>query len=122
MTVRREVLKLKLLIHALFLVFIGCVAPKPAPRIIGEWETDKIMSQLGESVIYHQFNKNGTFILRQSFIQAHQTLTSQGNFKTEGNQLILVSTEKTSKQTFIFEGDKLLINDGDDTFRFKRKI
>ena len=92
------------------------------PKILGEWTTGKVLSQLGESITQYRFNNDGSFTITTTLIQMNQKLSGKGSFETNGDQLILKSPNKESKSTYYFEGNDLIIIESDgDKFRLKRK-
>jgi hypothetical protein len=103
-------------------LFVGCIHSGTASlddRIIGEWATEKIMSQLGESQSYIKFNKNGTFVLRTTLFQMKQMLSSEGTFSTDGDVLYFHGSDKSTKQSFRIENGILTIHeDSGDTFKY----
>ena len=92
------------------------------PRLAGEWETDIILSQLGQSVTRYRFKKDGTFEISTSLIQMGQELSGHGTYRTKGNQLTLTSPMKTTEATYSFDGNTLIIKESSgDVFRLNPK-
>ena len=116
--------RLLILFLAACALSIGCVGTgktKIDERLIGEWQTDKILSQLGESQSYQHFKKDGTFVLRTTLFQMRQTLSTEGTFTTQGEQIYLQSPDKSLKQSYRIENGILIIyENGGDTFKYKK--
>lgn len=111
------------------LLAVACVGyTKPEtnliePRLVGEWQTEPSLSQLGMIVTYYHFKKDGTFVGSVTFKSAdlpeHKVA---GTYKVKGNQLILTGPNKETTSTFSFEGDILVLDEGrSKVFRLKRK-
>ncbi len=116
--------RLWILLLAVCALSIGCVGTgttKFDERLIGEWQTDKILSQLGESQSYQHFKKDGTFVLRTTLFQMRQTISAEGTFSTQGDQIFLQSPQKSVKQVYRIENTILIIYEiGGDTYKYKK--
>jgi Lipocalin-like domain len=114
----------RLWFSALFICFLiaGCTnigKSIPDERLVGEWATEKVMTQLGESQTYIRFKENGAFVLRHSLFQMTKTLSSEGTYSTDGNVLYLHGPNKSTKQSFQIENGILTIHeDSGDTFKY----
>ena len=92
------------------------------PKLIGDWETDRTLGQLGESITRYTFRANGSYEVSTTLIQARQELSAAGDFRTEGNRLIDTGPNGTNESTYSFDGETLIIEEADgDIFRLKRK-
>ena len=74
----------------------ACAKDKSGLDLVGQWETDVFLSQLGDSVVRWHFRDDGTFDGYMNLIQVGKKFSDQGEYKTEGNQLIL--TGRTTKR------------------------
>lgn len=105
-------------------MLIGCAETdtgKFDERLTGEWETDRILSQLGESQSYLQFKQDGTFVLRTTLLQMGQTLSAEGTFSTQGDRIFLSSPGKSLQQKYRIDNGLLIIHeDSGDTFTYKK--
>jgi hypothetical protein len=108
----------------IYFMFVGCIHSGTTihdDRLIGEWATEKLMSQLGESQSYIKFKEDGTFVIRTTLFQMKQTLSSAGAFSTDGDVLYFHGADKSTKQSFYIENGMLTIHeDSGDTFKYKK--
>lgn len=120
----------RLIIHKyitlfLFLLLIPTLAfSEDSNKLIGEWETEPILSQLGRIVINYSFKDNKSFTGIVTFIDAelpNEPIT--GEYVIKDNNLILkLDDERTVSSIFYFEKELLVIDEnGNDIFRFSRK-
>jgi len=91
-----------------------------APEIIGEWETDIYISQLGNTISYYHFKEDNTFTSRLRLLHGNVELKGEGTFAFEDNNIVLTIKGKTYKEKYILEGDTLIFFDGPD-FQIKHK-
>ena len=116
-TIHRRVILFTLLVSLL-----ACHRASTHDMLLGQWKTDTVMSQLGPSVTEVTFREDGTFTSSTSFRSPFATITASGQYRIEGNELIMVTLEKESTATFSFEGeDVLIIEEGVDRFHLKRQ-
>ena len=96
-------------------VVASCAGPKAFDtRLIGNWETDNTLGQLGESITRYAFAADGTFEVSVTLIQTKQILSAEGTYRTEGNTLILSGPNEETRSTYSFEDDLLIIDEGND--------
>ncbi len=115
---------------SLTLLLLHCQAAD-TNSIIGDWQTDEVLSQFGPSVTAYSFRTNGTFTASIRFTQG--LMPTQGgtgkyhlvitNSTALTNQLVTVVRGRTNIASYYFQGDRLVIDEGRPTkvFKLKRK-
>jgi hypothetical protein len=82
-------------------------------KIIGKWQTDIILSQLGRIVDWREFRADGTCSQKLDFLDADiPDNVADGTYKISGDKLTTVTQIKTHTSRFRFEGEHLIIDDG----------
>jgi hypothetical protein len=116
-------------VASLALTLLHCHAAD-TNSIIGDWQTEEVMSQLGPSVTAYSFTTNGTFTLSTKFTQgvmptmsvtgAYHVVTSTTSLT---NRLVTVAKGRTNTALCYFQGSTLVIDEGRPTkiFKLKRK-
>ena len=95
-------------------------SPRHADSIVGVWRSDEILSQLGPSVIQYTFGADGSVHMRQTFTHGQiGPLEADGRFRATSDEIIFLGDEKTHRATYSFEGDTLVIDEG-EVFRLRR--
>lgn len=69
------------------------------PKLIGDWETDKTLGKLSESITRYTFRSNGSYEVSTTLIQLRQELSAAGDYRTEGNRLIVTGPNGTHEST-----------------------
>jgi hypothetical protein len=112
----------------IFCLLPCCVADTNS--IIGDWQTDEVLSQLGPSVTAYSFTTNGAFTLSTKFTQGViPTMSVTGAYHVVAsatgltNQLVSVAKGRTNTTWCYFQGSMLVIDEGRPTkiFKLKRK-
>jgi hypothetical protein len=97
--------------------------------VIGDWQSDEVLSQLGPSVTAYSFRTSGTFTLSTKFTQGlippisgtgtyHLVIT---NSMSLTNQLVTVMNGRTNFDSCYFQNDRLIIDEGRPSKVFKLK-
>jgi hypothetical protein len=90
-----------IIVIVVFSFLVGCGVKSVrtlGPNIVGEWETDIYVSQLGNTISYLQFKENGTFKTILQLLHINQTYTSEGTFICEGDEIFFTTKDKSSKE------------------------
>jgi len=113
----------------LTITLLRCLAAD-TNSIIGDWETDEVLSQLGPSVTAYSFRTNGTFTVSTRFTQGLMpTMGGTGTYRivtnstSLTNQLVKVMKGRTNVNSYYFHGSTLVIDQGrpSKVFKLKRK-
>jgi hypothetical protein len=110
-------------------------APRPAAptlddRLVGDWETDPTLSQLGVTVVRYTFRADGTFASETELrsMKLPEPLRAKGTYRIDGDQIRFASTTNVGKgtsstrSTYRFDGVHLVLVERDgDEFVLKRR-
>jgi hypothetical protein len=112
---------------SLTLILLSCEAAD-TNSIIGDWQTEEVLSQLGPSVTAYSFSTNGTFASSTRFTQGQiPTMSGTGtyhlvtNATSLTNQLVTVAKRRTNTASYYFQGSTLVIDEGRPSKMFKLK-
>jgi hypothetical protein len=90
--------------------------------LVGEWETEPTLSQLGRIVTYYQFGDDGVFTCKMTFVDAKlPPMSRSGSYLVRGKTIDFTTEAKEATATLAFEDDMLVLSEGRDVFRLKRK-
>ena len=91
-------------------------------RLIGAWQTDKLLSQLGEIMYSREFKSDGNCTSIVRFLQMDQSTSREGTCSTNGNILTVVRGSEKSEEKYWFEENTLIIQENDgEIYRLKQK-
>ena len=76
------------------------------------------MSQLGPSMTRYTFRSDQTFNL--SYTAWFFRISGSGTYRIEDNRLLFATPQKTNTARFSFDGDRLVIREGVDTFHLHK--
>jgi len=89
---------------------------RSGPSVVGNWETEPTLGQLGVGVVRYTFRADGTFSAEMELrsMNLPEPLRNSGSYVIDGDE-IRFSRARSSVATFSFEGDKLVLveRDGD---------
>jgi hypothetical protein len=114
---------------SLTLTILSCEAAD-TNSIIGDWQTEEVLSQLGPSVTAYSFYTNGTFASSVRFTLGQiptMSLTGTYHLVTNAtgltNQLVTVAKGRTNTASYYFQSSTLVIDEGQPSkiFKLKRK-
>jgi hypothetical protein len=114
----------RVLLFSLLASLLACHHATTDRTLLGQWKTDTVMSQLGPSVTAFTFREDGTFTVSTRFKTPVPAITASGQYRIEGNRLVMFLPETESAATFSFESDDVLIIDEEasaDRFYLKRQ-
>jgi hypothetical protein len=107
-----------------------CRAAADTDSIVGHWQTDEVLSQLGPSVTTYSFTTNGLFTLATKFTQtpiAPMSVAGTYHVITDAtnrtNTLVTVARGRTNTAPYYFQGSTLVIDEGRPSkiFRLRQK-
>jgi hypothetical protein len=97
-------------------------------RLIGEWQSERTLTQLGDVLEFRIFNKDGTFLHGNRRVHLGMTESFDGTFVTEDNKNVVLTSGGETRVTldkipYRIEDDILILENvtGSEVSRFKRK-
>jgi hypothetical protein len=115
----------------LALALFGCSSANttgdstPTSKLIGSWQTEIRLSQLGYAQQKASFSKTG--ILEWTFSMyggdkesTPKSVTHKGAYKIEGNNIITDSPNLPGELTYRFHDGQLILSQGKEEFLFKK--
>src|SRR4051794_37326622 len=106
----------RLILMAGLALLSGCSSSHPtsANPLVGRWSTGAVLNQLGPSMTRYTFRSDYTF--GASFTAFFRASTG-GKYRTDGDQIVVETQQRTNTARFHFDGDHLVIQERSDTYR-----